>query len=150
MSHSFTNLLYHLVWSTKERIPWLTAEVRPLLFAYLGGLVRDEGGIALLVNGVDDHVHLLVKLRQDKTVADVVRAVKANSSGWIHRTYPTQASFAWQTGYGAFSVSVSQLERVHEYIAKQEEHHRGRSYQDEYRTFLRAHHIDFTEEELWD
>jgi REP element-mobilizing transposase RayT len=150
MSHSFTNLLFHLVWSTRERIPWLTAEVRPQLFAYLGGVVRDAGGIALLVNGVEDHVHLLVKLRQDRALADVVRAVKANSSGWVHRTFATHPCFAWQTGYGAFSVSFSQVEHVREYIANQEEHHRGRSYQDEFRAFLRVHHIDFTEEDLWD
>ena len=150
MSHSFTNLLYHLVWSTKMREPCLTAEVRPQLFAYLGGLVRDEGGIALIVNGVEDHVHVLAKLRQDKALSAVVRAIKANSSGWIHRKFAALACFAWQTGYGAFSVSYSQVEVVREYIAKQEEHHCGRTYQDEFRAFLRRNGIDFTEEDLWD
>jgi REP element-mobilizing transposase RayT len=150
MSHSFTNLLYHIVFSTKERNCWLSAEVRPRLFAYLGGLIREQGGIALAINGMPEHVHLLAKLRQDEAVSNVVRAVKANSSGWIHRTFAGLSQFAWQTGYGAFTVSQSQVERVRVYIARQEEHHRNRPYQDEFRSLLRAHDIDFTEEELWD
>src|SRR5262249_38955879 len=88
MSRSYTNLLYHLVFSTKERQPTLDAAVRPRLWEYLGGAIRGEGGIALLVNGMADHVHILAKLRQDKAVSDVLRAIKANSSGWIHDTFP--------------------------------------------------------------
>jgi REP element-mobilizing transposase RayT len=150
VGHSFTNLLYHIVFSTKGRHPWLSAEVRPRLFAYLGGLIREEGGIALGINGMPEHVHLLAKLRQDRAVSDVVRAVKANSSGWVHRTFEDLVAFAWQTGYGAFSVSQSQVQRVQEYIANQEEHHRNRRYEDEFRSLLRAHGVEFTEEELWD
>jgi REP element-mobilizing transposase RayT len=150
MSHSYTNLLYHIVFTTKERHPWLDAAVGPRVFAYLGGLVRKEDGIALLVNGMPDHVHLLAKLRQDKAVSDVVRAIKANSSGWVHRTYPGCAGFAWQTGYGAFSVSQSQVGKVRTYIANQEEHHRQRTVQQEFRALLRAHGIPYKEEDLWD
>src|SRR5262249_2507573 len=130
MAHSFTNLLYHIIFSTKGRAPWIDAATRPRLHEYLGGVIRGEGGIALLINGVADHVHILAKLRQDKAVSEVLRAVKANSSGWIHRTFPALAEFAWQSGYGAFTVSFSQVERVRQYIRGQEEHHRRVSFQE--------------------
>ena len=150
MSHSFTNLLYHLVFSTKERRPCLDPDVRLRLFPYMGGLIREEGGIPLCVNGVEDHVHLLVKLRQDRALSETMRVLKATSSGWMHRTFPEVVGFHWQTGYGAFTVSQSQVGRVRRYIQNQEEHHKGRSFQDEFRALLRAHGVEFTEEELWD
>ncbi len=149
-SHSFTNLLYHVVFSTKERQPWLDEDMRPRVFAYLGGLVRGVEGIALLVNGMPDHVHILAKLRQDQALSDVVRHIKANSSGWIHRTFPALEHFAWQTGYGAFSVSQSQVEKVRAYIENQEAHHRRRPFQKEFIALLKAHNLPFREEELWD
>jgi REP element-mobilizing transposase RayT len=150
MSHSFTNLLYHLVFSTKERYPWLDGKVRPAVLKELGDLIRAEGGIPLIMNGVEDHVHLLVKLRQDRAVSHVLRALKAKSSGWIHRTFPDLASFAWQTGYGAFTVSHSQVERVRLYIANQEEHHRNNPFKNEFVALLKAHEIEYIEEDLWD
>ena len=150
MSHSFTNLLYHVVFSTRGREPWLDAERRPRVFAYLGGLVRAHDGIALIVNGMPDHVHLLAKLKQDRAVADVVRALKATSSGWIHRTFAGCREFAWQTGYGAFSVSQSQVAKVWAYIQNQEDHHRRKPFQHEFRALLRTHGIAFDEKALWD
>jgi REP element-mobilizing transposase RayT len=127
MSHSFTNLLYHAVWATKGRHPWLDADIQPPLFGLLGHLVKEDHGIALSINGMPDHVHLLLKLPQDKAVSDVVRDLKARSSFWIHKTYARQ-EFAWQTGYGLFTVSESQVETVRRYIANQEEHHRKRPF----------------------
>jgi putative transposase len=150
MPHSYTNLVYHIVFSTKERRPSLDAALRPRLWEYLGGAVREEGGIALVINGVADHVHILAKLRQDKAVSDVMRAIKANSSGWIHDTFPQIEGFAWQCGYGAFSVSASQVPKVRRYIERQEEHHRLRSYQDEFVAFLKAHGVEYDERYLWD
>src|SRR5262245_15493691 len=120
MAHSYTQLYYHIVYSTKARNPWLVAEVRARVHAYLGGAIRDEGGSALAVGGVEDHVHILARLRQDKTVSAVVGAIKANSSGWIHREFPELATFAWQEGYSAFTVSKSVTDRVCRYIARQE------------------------------
>ncbi len=149
MAHSFTNLLYHLVFSTKERQPWLDPDMRPRLFPYLGGLIREEGGIALIVNGVADHVHLLVKLRPDRAVADVLRALKAGSSFWVHKTFLNHDHFAWQTGYGAFTVSQSQVETVRSYIQRQEEHHRTRPFRDEFAALLRAHGMQVPEEAMW-
>jgi REP element-mobilizing transposase RayT len=150
MSHSFTNLLYHLVFSTKNREPWLDGEVGRQVHTVLAGRVHDEGGIALAVNGIADHVHLLVKLRQDRPLSEVLRDLKARSSFWVHKNLPGLEQFAWQIGYGAFTVSQSQLQRVRRYIQNQEEHHRRRPYQDEFRQLLRHHGIEFTEEDLWD
>src|SRR5262245_58339721 len=113
---SFTNLLYHLVFSTKHREPLLYADMRPRLYEYLGGAIRDERGIALAIGGTADHVHIFTKLRQDKAVSDVVRGIQANSSGWIHRTFPELQHFAWLEGYGAFTLSQSQVDRVKEYL----------------------------------
>jgi REP element-mobilizing transposase RayT len=111
MGHSYTNLLYHIVFSTKERQAWLDPEISARLYDYLGGAIRSEGGTNLSINGCADHVHVLAKLRQNKAVSDVLRAIKANSSGWIHRTFRDSRDFAWQSGYGAFTVSQSQVER---------------------------------------
>jgi len=96
-------LLYHLVFSTKDREPWLQAELRPRLGEYLSGAIRREGGFCLLANGVSDHVHLLARLRRDKAVSEVLRSIKANSSGWIHDAFPKLRAFHWQDGYGAFT-----------------------------------------------
>ena len=150
MSKSYCNLLYHIVFSTKDREPWLRPEMGPRVHQYLGGAIRDEGGIALAVNGTADHVHILAKLRQDKAVSDVLRAIKANSSGWIHDTFRDRIAFHWQSGYGAFTVSQSQVERVRGYVLNQEEHHRIVSYQEEFVALLKAHGLEFDERYLWD
>jgi REP element-mobilizing transposase RayT len=149
MAHSYTNLLYHLVFSTKDRYPWLDPDIRPRVHEYLGGAIRSEGGVAYLVGGVLDHVHIFARLRQDKAVSDMLRDIKANSSGWIHKTFPNLRDFAWQAGYGAFTVSASQGDKVRRYIANQEEHHRKHSFQEEFVALLRAHGIEFDEKYVW-
>jgi REP element-mobilizing transposase RayT len=149
MPQSYTCLLYHLVFSTKDREPWLQAELRPRLWAYLSGALRSEGGFCLLANGVVDHVHLLARLRQDKAVSDVLRSIKANSSGWIHDAFSKLRGFHWQAGYGAFTVSQSQTEMVRRYIANQEAHHRKLTFQEEFLTLLKAHEIEYDERHLW-
>jgi len=149
MPQSYTQLLYHIVFSTKERNPWLAEPLRSRLYAYLGGAIRDEGGTALAIGGVEDHIHILARLRQDKAVSAVIGAIKANSSGWIHREFPDLSAFAWQQGYAVFTVSKSQARHVKVYIAGQEEHHRKKSYQEELREFLQAHEIEFDERYLW-
>ena len=146
MAHSFTNLLYHIVFTTKDRKAMLKPLVTERLYAYLGGSIRQDGGTALAVNGTANHVHILAKLRQDKTVSDVLRGIKANASRWLHQTFPTHASFAWQSGYGAFTVSASQVERVRRYIAEQETHHRTMTFEEEWAAILKAHGIAFDAE----
>ena len=149
MPHSYTQLLYHIIYSTKERYPWLK-DIRSRVHAYLGGAIRGEGGIALCIGGVDDHVHILARLRQDKAISAVIGAVKANSSGWIHREFPELGKFEWQAGYAAFTVSKSQEDRVRGYIERQEEHHRKQSYQEEVIALLQAHGIDYDIRYLWE
>jgi REP-associated tyrosine transposase len=149
MAHSYTCLLYHLVFSTKDREPWLQGELRPRLWEYLSGAVRGEGGFCILANGTADHVHLLVRLRQDKAVSDVLRAIKANSSGWIHAGFPKLRMFHWQEGYGAFTVSKSQMDPVRCYIAGQEAHHRKLTFQEEFLALLKAHEIEYDERYIW-
>lgn len=139
-----------MVFSTKNREPWLEDDIQSRLWPYLAKAVQGENGIALIINGLADHVHLLVKLHQDCKVSAFLRAIKANSSGWLHREFPKLRAFAWQTGYGAFTVSASQVEKARRYIANQKQHHRKMSFQEEFRALLRSHGIDFDERYLWD
>ncbi len=145
---SLTNLLYHIVYATKERAPLITEDLRPRLHEYLGGTVRGLGGIALEVGGTDDHVHLLVKLPPNVAVSEFLSKLKANSSGWAKRQ--TGGQFAWQGRYGAFTVSESQVERVRRYIRNQEAHHRRVKFEDEFKALLRAHRVEFDESYPWD
>jgi putative transposase len=149
MPHSYTQLLYHVVFATRNRHPWLDEPIRVRLYAYLGGAIRDEGGTALAIGGVADHVHMLARLRQDKAISAVIGAIKANSSGWIHREFAALAPFEWQEGYAAFTVSKSQVERVRIYIAGQEEHHRRLSFQEELVALLEAHGVEYDPRYLW-
>ena len=141
--------LYHIVFSTKERYPFLNLDVRARAHDYLGGAIRSEDGTSLIVNGVADHVHMFARLRQDKAIADVLRDIKANSSGWIHDCFPELSKFAWQTGYAAFTVSKSQIGVVQRYIATQEAHHQKVTFQEELIALLKAHEIEFDERYLW-
>jgi putative transposase len=150
MPQSYTNLLVHIIFSAKHRQPWLEASIRPQILDFLKGGIVDQRGVPLEVNAVDDHVHLLAKVRQDMALSDIVQDIKARSSGWIHRDFPNLSTFAWQNGFGAFSVSHSQLERVRDFIRKQEEHHRHVPFQDEFVRFLRVNGIEYDERYLWD
>jgi putative transposase len=148
MSSSYCNLLYHIVFSTKRREPWLISEIRSRTHEYLGGAIRSQGGVALIINGTADHVHILAKLRQDKAVAKLIGELKANSSSWISRTFQDAVGFAWQEGYGAFTVSESQVSKVHRYIERQEEHHRSVSFLEEFKVLLKVNGLPFDERYL--
>ena len=148
MSSSYCNLLYHIVFSTKNREPLLQSSIRSRIHEYLGGAIRGEGGVALIVNGTADHIHILAKLRQDKALSNLVGEVKANSSGWISRTFKECRSFGWQEGYGAFTVSESQVSKLRHYIERQEEHHRTVSFLEELKAILRTHNLPFDERYL--
>ena len=149
MPRSYTNLIYHIVFSTKNREPTITPEREERLYEYIGGIIRGLGGILLKINGVADHIHILVKLRPDKSVSDVLRDLKANSSGWMHSVFPDAADFSWQNGYGAFSVSESQVDVVANYIAKQKQHHQKESFEDEFVVLLAKNGIEFDRKYLW-
>lgn len=142
MPRSFTNLLFHFIWATKGRHPWLTDDIRPRLHAYLGGIVRKLNGAALEINGFTEHVHGLVRLHPDCSVSELARTMKANSSKWIHETFPELRDFAWQSGYTALSVSQSGVEKLRTYIQRQVEHHRAVPFDQEIREFLRRNGMD--------
>lgn len=150
MAHSYVQLLTHIVFSTKRREHLLTTELRGRLFPYMGGIIRELDGSAILINGVSDHVHILALLPAKRALSDILRDVKANSSGWVHKQFPAMRKFAWQTGYGAFSVSKSNLDVVRKYIANQEEHHRRKTFQEEFVGLLRKHGIEYDERYIWD
>jgi putative transposase len=150
MAHTYCRLLYHVIFSTKHRQPLIDAELRDRLYPYLGGIVRNLAGDALNVGGIADHVHLLISLPQTVTVAEAVRLMNCNSSKWVHETWPERSAFAWQTGYGAFSVSQSCVAQVMAYINNQETHHRRQKFQEEFVALLQKHEVIFDESELWD
>ena len=150
MAHTFTHLLTHIIFSTKDRRPVLDADLKARLFPYLGGIIRAHDGKALIINGPADHVHILASLAAKHSLSDLMRELKADSSGWVHKNFPNQHAFAWQIGYGAFSVSHSSLAEVEKYIARQEEHHRKVSFQEEFVAFLKRHEMEYDERFLWE
>jgi len=150
MAHTYTTLLSHIIFSTKDRAPMLDADLKSRLFPYMGGIVRELGGVALSINGPTDHVHILTSLPATAALADFVGKVKANASGWVRKTFPKRCEFKWQVGYGAFSVSVSQRDKVLTYIAGQEEHHRKVSFKEEFLGFLKRHGIAYDERYVFD
>lgn len=147
---SFTCLNYHLVFSTKNRQPLIDKSWQQRLYDYIGGILRQQDGVLLAAGGMPDHIHLLVGINKKIAITDALRDIKANSSGWIHQEIQNQRGFAWQTGYGAFTVSYSGRAAVRSYLATQEEHHRTRTFQEEFLELLRRHEIEFDERFLWD
>ncbi|MCH8150708.1 MAG: transposase [Planctomycetes bacterium] len=125
-------------------------DLQPRLFEYIGGILRGCDNALIAAGGMPDHVHLLCSLGKQSSIADVVRTVKSNSSKWIHATFDHQRQFAWQSGYGAFAVSWSNIEDVRRYLASQAEHHAHRSFKDELRALLERHEIEYDERYLWD
>lgn len=150
MPQSLSRLYVHLIFSTKNREPFLADSVREEFHAVIGGIFRDAGCPAILINSVEDHMHALFLLSRTASVAGVVNTLKSTSSKWVHEKFDQLAAFQWQHGYGAFSVSPSNVKAVSEYIANQREHHRTRTFQDEYRDFLVRHEVEFDERYVWD
>ena len=150
MAHSFSRIHVHLVFSTKRRAPVITDEVRGALHRYMATVLQDLGCHPILINSVEDHVHLLFELGRTVAVAAVTEAIKKSSSRWIKTRGEEFAFFSWQSGYGAFAVSKSNVRTVRAYIARQRKHHARQSYQDEYRAILERHGIEFDERYAWE
>jgi REP element-mobilizing transposase RayT len=150
MPQSLARLHIHLIFSTKNREPVLHDAVRDSLHRYLAVVLQNMDCPPVLVNSVADHVHVLFELARTVAVCDAVEEVKKASSKWIKTQGPEFALFAWQAGYGVFAVSESNAAVVREYIAGQQEHHRKKSFQDEYRVFLERHRVAFDERYVWD
>ena len=150
MPQSLVKNLVHLVYTTKERRAWLPTEHREALFAYQAGIFRELQSPAVIIGGVEDHVHALFSLSKNFALKKIVEEVKKSSSKWMKQNGPRNGLFPWQAGYAAFSVSVSNLEQVQRYIEKQEEHHKQLSFQDELRALFERHEIQFDERYVWD
>jgi putative transposase len=149
MAGKHISLLVHFTWSTAGREPWISTDWREPLFAYIGGIMNHKNTKLLGAGGMYDHIHLYASLPSTLSLADFVNAVKANSSRWVHQTFRNASAFAWQKGYGAFSVSKSEEKRVIAYIRNQESHHRKRTFKEEFVTLLERHEIEYDERYLW-
>ena len=151
MAQSLAQIYVHIVSSTKDRKPWLRDDgVRDQLYAYMATILRDNvDSPALIINGVEDHVHALVRLSRKFPVMKVIQESKVETSKWAKRQASVASDFAWQAGYGAFSVSASVLEEVKKYLQKQQEHHRRMSFQDEFRELCRRHGLELDERYAW-
>lgn len=150
MPGTYSQILLHVVFSTKGRAASIKPEVQARLYPYIGGIVRAEKGTLYAIGGMPDHVHLLVRWRTDAAIADLMRMVKARSSRWMHQTFPDAAAFAWQEGYAAFSVSKSAEPDVKRYIETQGEHHGKHGFKEELLALLKAHGVDFDERYVFD
>jgi putative transposase len=148
MANTYTSSYYHVVFSTKNRQPFLADAVRECLFAYSGGIARENKMNALEVCGTADHVHLLLPIPASLALSKAIQLIKGGSSHWLKETFPDMVDFAWQDGYAAFTVSQSQLNNVHAYIRSQPEHHRMKTFAEEYRAFLVRHRIEYDERYL--
>src|SRR6185437_12178466 len=147
--HAFTNSLYHCVWSTKDRRPVLSPQIQSRLWPYLGGIARANKATALAIGGVNDHLHILISLPATLTISKAIQLLKGNSSKWLHEEFPELRAFSWQEGYGAFTIGMSGVPGTKNYIGKQAEHHKKKSFQEEFRSFLDKHGLPYDEARLW-
>ncbi len=149
MPQSLAKISVHVVFSTKNREPWLGVTVRDKLYAYIVGILDTLHCITLAIGGTEDHLHALISMSRTITLAKMVEDMKRGSSRYLKTCGPALKNFSWQGGYGAFSVSESQLQKVSAYIHHQEEHHKTKAFQDELRLLLTKHNIPFDEQYLW-
>jgi REP element-mobilizing transposase RayT len=150
MAGKYLSLLVHFTWSTKGREPWLEAEMRDDLYSFIGGIMKNKKARLISAGGMFDHIHLYASMPSTISIADFVNVVKSNSSRWIHESSSRLRNFAWQDGYGAFSVSKSEEGKVVRYILNQEEHHRKRTFKEELISLLEKHGIQYDKRYIWD
>ena len=149
MSHTFTQLTTHIVFSTRDRRNLIAQDHESRIHGRLASVINNQFGFARIVGGTTNHVHILADLKPTVAIADRLRVIKSTTSGWVHDTFPAMASFAWQEGYGAFSVSASNIPQVKAYIENQHEHHHTLSFQDEFVRLLEKHGIEYDPQYLW-
>ena len=150
MPNTYTALYYHVIFSTKHRRSWIKQDLEDRIWSYLGGIARENKMTAMKIGGIDDHVHMLLGAPPTIAPSKAAQLIKGGSSKWIHETFPDLRDFAWQDGYGAFTVSKSNVPEVVRYIENQREHHRARTFQEEFLAFLKRHGIEYDERYLWD
>ncbi len=149
MANSYTSLFIHTIFSTHNREPVLISGLRDQLWAYMGGIARENKIKAVSIGGTVDHAHMLISIPAAIPVAKAVQLVKGGSSKWLHENVRSLRKFAWQERYGAFSIGAHQVDEIVKYIARQEEHHRVKSFQEEYLGYLREYNIEYDERYLW-
>ena len=149
MANTYTSLHYHVVFSTKNREPWLTIDIEQRVWEYVGGIARKHRMTALQVSGVDDHIHALVTAPATIAPSQIAQYLKGDSSNLMHREFPSLRNFGWQDGYGAFSVSKSGIPELIRYIQNQHEHHSKMTFQEEYLRLLKKHGVEYDERYLW-
>jgi REP element-mobilizing transposase RayT len=149
VAKTYTSLNYHFTFSTKNREPWISPSIEDRIWSYIGGVARKHKMTALQVGGIDDHIHTLVMAPPTRSPSEIAQYLKGDSSKWIHEEFPKLRGFEWQDGYGAFTVSKSQIAEVIKYIQNQREHHRKKTFQEEYLELLQKHGIDYDERYLW-
>ncbi len=150
MANTYSALHYHIVFSTKYRERWITPDIEQRVWAYLGGIARENDMKPLQIGGIEDHVHVLLGSPPTLAPSKIAQLIKGGSSAWIHTEFPNLQRFAWQDGYGAFTVSKSGIPEVAAYIQNQQEHHCARTFQEEFVAFLDRHEVDYQEKYLWD
>ncbi len=150
IAQSLSSVLIHLVFSTKFRQPWIQTDIESDMHKFMTQISIKQGCPVLQIGGMPDHIHVLVNLSRNLTISRLITELKTGSSRWIKKPYPHYASFAWQNGYGAFSIGQSHLKQAIHYIATQKEHHKTMSFQDEFRTLLKKYCIDWDERYIWD
>ena len=149
MAGTFTNLNYHIIFSTKNREHMISKTLKNSLYQYIGGIVRDKNGKLLSIGGTSNHIHILVKLKPSESISKAIGEFKGNSSKWINEKKLCEGHFSWQAGFGAFSVSESQIHEVIKYIQSQENHHKVNSFKDELIAILKKHDIQFDPVYIW-
>jgi len=147
MPRTYTNLLFHIVFATKGRFPFIVKEHRERLYEYIGGTVRALGGICIEIGGVADHIHMIVRLKPNQDISDLLQKLKPGVTKWARQKI--HPKFEWQDGYGAFTIGESQLSAVRRYIQDQEKHHRKTPFDEEFKEMLNRAGIDFDEQYLW-
>jgi REP element-mobilizing transposase RayT len=149
MSNTYTSLHYHIVFSTKDREPWIAPEIEGRVWGYLATVARQYDMTPAKVGGLDDHVHLVVAIPPTLAMSKAIQLLKGSSSRWIRQTFPDLDVFRWQDGYGAFTVSTSVLPATITYVEQQRAAHEARTFQDEFRALLRRHEVEHDERYLW-
>lgn len=150
MGHTYASIYYHIVFATQGRVPALGEQIRPRLWDYMGGILRNIRCHPVIVGGHAEHAHVVVSAHQDLAPSKLVATVKANSSRWLHETYPDLAEICWQRGGSVYTLHHGLVERARQYVSRQEEHHREQSFEEEYRAFLRRHGVVIDERYIWD
>jgi putative transposase len=150
MANTYTSLHYHIVFGTKNRERWMAPDIEQRIWAYLGGIAKDNKMQPIQIGGIEDHVYVLLGAPATAAPSKIAQLLKGGSSAWIHATFPLLRGFAWQDGYGAFTVSMSSVPDVAAYIRNQREHHRTKTFQEEYLALLQKHRIHCDERYLWD